>query len=86
MVLGTMAETGRIALFARDALFQGLMPRYYIRQIALQFFRIGYTSLPVVALTAFFTGGALALQIYLGVVALQCRKPGGLHRRPRHYP
>jgi len=28
--------------------------------------RIGYYSLPVVGLTAFFTGGALALQIYLG--------------------
>jgi phospholipid/cholesterol/gamma-HCH transport system permease protein len=66
MVLGFFAETGRIALFARDALLQGLTPRYYGRQIALQFFRIGYTSLPVVALTAFFTGGALALQIYLG--------------------
>ncbi|MCA0432320.1 MAG: ABC transporter permease [Proteobacteria bacterium] len=66
LVLGFLAETGRIALFTRDALLQGLTPRYYLRQIALQFFRIGYTSLPVVALTAFFTGGALALQIYLG--------------------
>jgi phospholipid/cholesterol/gamma-HCH transport system permease protein len=28
--------------------------------------RIGYFSLPVVGLTAFFTGGALALQIYVG--------------------
>jgi phospholipid/cholesterol/gamma-HCH transport system permease protein len=28
--------------------------------------RIGYFSLPVVGLTAFFTGGVLALQIYLG--------------------
>jgi phospholipid/cholesterol/gamma-HCH transport system permease protein len=64
--LGLMAEIGRIALFARDALLQGLTPGYYGRQILLQFFRIGYTSLPVVALTAFFTGGALALQIYLG--------------------
>jgi phospholipid/cholesterol/gamma-HCH transport system permease protein len=28
--------------------------------------RIGYFSLPVVGLTAFFTGGALALQIFIG--------------------
>ena len=28
--------------------------------------RIGYFSLPVVALTSFFTGGVLALQIYYG--------------------
>ena len=27
---------------------------------------IGYLSLPVVALTSFFTGGALAIQIYYG--------------------
>ena len=27
---------------------------------------IGYFSLPVVSLTSFFTGGALALQIYYG--------------------
>ena len=31
-----------------------------------QMLRIGYFSLPVVGLTAFFTGGVLALQIYLG--------------------
>jgi phospholipid/cholesterol/gamma-HCH transport system permease protein len=64
--LGFFAEVGRIVLFAKDALVQGLTPGYFGRQILLQFFRIGYTSLPVVALTAFFTGGALALQIYLG--------------------
>jgi phospholipid/cholesterol/gamma-HCH transport system permease protein len=66
IVLDLFAEVGRIALFARDGLWQGLMPRYYVAQILRQFWRIGYTSLPVVALTAFFTGGALALQIYLG--------------------
>jgi phospholipid/cholesterol/gamma-HCH transport system permease protein len=66
IVLDLFAETGRIALFARNGLLQGLTPRYYVSQFALQFWRIGYTSLPVVALTAFFTGGALALQIYLG--------------------
>ena len=31
-----------------------------------QLLRIGYYSLPVVGLTAFFTGGVLALQIYIG--------------------
>jgi phospholipid/cholesterol/gamma-HCH transport system permease protein len=66
IVLDFLGETGRIALFARDGLWHGLSPRYYLRQFALQFWRIGYTSLPVVALTAFFTGGALALQIYQG--------------------
>jgi phospholipid/cholesterol/gamma-HCH transport system permease protein len=66
LVIALLAETGKVTLFAADGLWQGLSPRYYFGQIAAQFFRIGYTSLPVVALTAFFTGGALALQIYLG--------------------
>ena len=64
------AEVGRLALFMKDALMVGLTPRYYWGQIAIQFFRIGYTSLPVVAMTAFFTGGALALQIYTGSSAV----------------
>ncbi len=66
LVLSFCAEVGRVALFLKDALLQGLTPRYYFGQMAAQFFRVGYTSLPVVAMTAFFTGGALALQIYTG--------------------
>jgi phospholipid/cholesterol/gamma-HCH transport system permease protein len=66
MTLVFCADVGRLALYAWDSLVQGLPPTYYTTQIMQQFFRIGYTSLPVVALTAFFTGGALALQIFQG--------------------
>jgi len=65
-VLALLAEIGRVSLFLKDALVQGLTPTYYVRQILEQMWRIGYNSLPVVGLTAFFTGGALALQIYQG--------------------
>jgi phospholipid/cholesterol/gamma-HCH transport system permease protein len=65
-VLALLREVGRAVLFIRDALWQGLTPTYFPRQVAEQMLRIGYNSLPVVGLTAFFTGGALALQIYLG--------------------
>jgi len=65
-VLELFAQIGRVVLFLRDALLQGLTPTYYLRQIAKQMWSIGYNSLPVVGLTAFFTGGALALQIYQG--------------------
>jgi phospholipid/cholesterol/gamma-HCH transport system permease protein len=64
--LDLIAETGRIAVFAKDGIVYGLTPQYYPRQIISQFFQIGYNSLAVVALTSFFTGGALALQIYMG--------------------
>ena len=64
--LSMLAEVGRLALFTRDAVLRGLMPPWYFRQVWDQILRIGYFSLPVVGLTAFFTGGALALQIYAG--------------------
>jgi len=64
--LGLLAEIGRIFIFAWEAVGRGAMPPYYWRQIAVQMLRIGYNSLPVVGLTAFFTGGALALQIFEG--------------------
>jgi phospholipid/cholesterol/gamma-HCH transport system permease protein len=65
-VLALLAEIGRVVLFIKEALVQGLSPTYYGRQILEQMWRVGYNSLPVVGMTAFFTGGALALQIYLG--------------------
>ena len=65
-VLAILTEIGRVALFLKEGLAQGLSPTFYGRQILDQMWRIGYNSLPVVGLTAFFTGGALALQIYLG--------------------
>ena len=61
-----LEEIGRVTMFLKDALLQGLTPKIFVRQILEQMMRIGYFSLPVVGLTAFFTGGALALQIYLG--------------------
>ncbi len=66
LTLSFLAEIGKVVLFAKDALVVGLSPRFYGGQVLTQLFRVGYTSLPVVALTAFFTGGALALQIYTG--------------------
>ncbi|MGB7205484.1 MAG: ABC transporter permease [Anderseniella sp.] len=65
-ILSMFAEVGKVSLFARDAIVRGLLPPWYFRQLFEQIIRIGYNSLPVVGLTAFFTGGALALQIYIG--------------------
>ena len=41
-------------------------PPFYPRQLARAFMEIGFFSLPVVALTALFTGMVLALQSYTG--------------------
>lgn len=64
--LSFLASIGRLTLFLFHALSQGLRPPYYSRQILHQFFEIGYLSLPVVGLTALFTGMVLALQSYTG--------------------
>lgn len=61
-----LASTGRLTLFLTNSLVQGLQPPYYFRQMLRQFWEIGYLSLPVVGLTAFFTGMVLALQSYTG--------------------
>ena len=65
-VLTVLAHIGRVALFTGRALAGLASPPIYTRLILSQMMRIGYYSLPVVGLTAFFTGGVLALQIYLG--------------------
>jgi phospholipid/cholesterol/gamma-HCH transport system permease protein len=64
--LGFMAATGRIVMFALTALVTGLSPPFYLRVILRQMLEIGYFSLPVVGLTAIFTGMVLALQSYTG--------------------
>ena len=65
-VLFLLALSGRFSMFAIRSVSHCFRPPFYPAQIAAQFMRIGYFSLPVVALTTVFTGGALALQIYLG--------------------
>jgi len=64
--LAFLQVTGRLTLFTVEAVSHCLRPPIYGRLILQQMLRIGYFSLPVVGLTAFFTGGALCLQIYLG--------------------
>jgi phospholipid/cholesterol/gamma-HCH transport system permease protein len=61
-----LAQTGRLSLFTFNAVSSCLRPPIYFQLIFQQIMRIGYFSLPVVGLTAFFTGGVLALQIYIG--------------------
>ena len=64
--LAFFAQTGRLSVFVGQTLAAMVQPPIYFRIIGQQMIRIGYFSLPVVALTSFFTGGALAIQIYYG--------------------
>jgi len=64
--LSLLALIGRITLFAMDTISHLVRPPFYIKEFGHALLYIGYLSLPVVGLTALFTGGALALQIYAG--------------------
>jgi phospholipid/cholesterol/gamma-HCH transport system permease protein len=66
IALDFMATTGRIALFTFTGTRHCLAPPLYFRLIGRQMLSIGYFSLPVVGLTALFTGMVLALQIFIG--------------------
>src|SRR5579864_8875673 len=64
--LNGLAASGRMALFTLAALSHCARPPFYLRLIGRQIIDIGYYSLPVVGLTALFTGMVLALQTYTG--------------------
>ncbi|HCH57078.1 MAG TPA: ABC transporter permease [Rhodospirillaceae bacterium] len=61
-----LAATGRLAVFAGISVSHIVRPPFYPRLLLRQIIEIGYYSLPVVGLTAVFTGMVLALQSYTG--------------------
>jgi phospholipid/cholesterol/gamma-HCH transport system permease protein len=66
-----LAAIGRVALFIGQFFYAAISPPYYWRQYYRQLLSIGYYSLPVVGLTAAFTGMVLALQSYTGFARFQ---------------
>ncbi|MFT6772604.1 MAG: phospholipid/cholesterol/gamma-HCH transport system permease protein [Paracoccaceae bacterium] len=60
------ASVGALVLFTASTISHVVRPPWYPGEFARQMLKIGYFSLPVVGMTALFTGGALALQIYAG--------------------
>jgi phospholipid/cholesterol/gamma-HCH transport system permease protein len=65
-VLAFLSDAGGLVLFAIAAVGHCFRPPIYWRSIGRQLIDIGYYSLPVVGLTAIFTGMVLALQSYTG--------------------
>lgn len=65
-VMDLFGIAGRLALFVLSAISHCFRPPFYFRNVLHQFWTIGYNSLPVVGLTAVFTGAVLALQASVG--------------------
>ena len=66
ITLGFLGQVGSLTNFTVAAVTHTFRPPFYFGLVLQQMMRIGFYSLPVVGLTAFFTGGVLALQIYIG--------------------
>lgn len=66
VVLDALAGIGRIVMFAVRVISHIVRPPFYPREFLNALLQIGWFSLPVVGMTALFTGGALALQIFAG--------------------
>ncbi|MBG78175.1 MAG: ABC transporter permease [Alphaproteobacteria bacterium] len=66
ILLGFCQKIGQILHFTGRALWHVITPPYFPAQFGRQLMDIGYYSLPVVGMTALFTGMVLALQSYTG--------------------
>jgi phospholipid/cholesterol/gamma-HCH transport system permease protein len=64
--IGAVRSTGAVALFGALGLSHLVRPPFYGRMFLLAFIEFSYFSLPVVALTAVFSGAVIALQSYTG--------------------
>ena len=64
--LAMLASTGKITLFALRGMSHVVRPPFYGRLFLRAFVDFAYFSLPVVAMTAVFSGMVIALQSYTG--------------------
>ena len=65
-ILKALQSIGALAIFALRSISHVFRPPWYPKLLVKQFIDIGYYSLPVVGMTAIFTGMVLALQSYTG--------------------
>ncbi|MBO9560195.1 MAG: ABC transporter permease, partial [Caulobacter sp.] len=64
--LGALRMVGGVGVFALRGVVSVFTPPWFPIQLVRQLAAIGFFSLPVVGLTAIFTGAALGLNIYTG--------------------
>lgn len=65
-LLDFLAAIGRLMTFCTRSVIHCFTPPFFPAQFGRQLVNIGYYSLPVVGMTALFTGMVLALQSYTG--------------------
>jgi phospholipid/cholesterol/gamma-HCH transport system permease protein len=66
VALDVLAEVGAVSRYLIQAVREGVRPPYRVRNILRQMEMLGVNSMPVVLITAIFTGMVLALQTHTG--------------------
>lgn len=66
LFLDLIEKIGNFIIFLYNSIKVIFSREWYFKNLLRQFFEIGFCSLPVVAMTAIFTGGVMALQTYAG--------------------
>ena len=64
VLIAAFSAIGRVSIFAWTTVSRAVRPPYYPARFFEQLLQIGWFSLPVVGMTAIFSGAALAQQIY----------------------
>jgi phospholipid/cholesterol/gamma-HCH transport system permease protein len=64
VLVAAMAAIGRVGIFAWTTISRAVRPPYYPARFFEQLMQIGWFSLPVVGMTAIFSGAALAQQTF----------------------
>ena len=69
-VLGVLSGLGKFTQFMGKVFFWGVQPPFRIKLLMDQMYFIGNKSLFIVGLTSLFSGAVFALQMYLGIQAI----------------
>ena len=64
LLVGALQGVGRVAIFGATTVSRAARPPYYPGRVFEQLMQIGWYSLPVVGMTAIFSGAALAQQTF----------------------
>jgi phospholipid/cholesterol/gamma-HCH transport system permease protein len=65
-VISFSGEVGRFSIFVSNAVRYAFMPPFYFKQFFKSLLDIGFFSVPIVGMTALFTGAVLVLQSHTG--------------------
>lgn len=64
LLISALRAVGRVTVFAATTVSRAIRPPYYPAKLFEQLMQIGWFSLPVVGMTAIFSGAALAQQTF----------------------